>query len=610
MYLRVKNLKDYWAVDIETDSLTPTIVRCCVAKNMATQQIIKMKDKDEIQRFFTTFKSDYFIGHNFISFDAPTLHRLLGIRVALSRIVDTLVLSYLFHPYIEDGHSLESWGERVGVRKVIVPDFANVSDADLLRRCESDVEITQRTYLYLQDVMLKIGYSELSCEIEHWTRHIINEQEKNGFYFNITGAEQLYSELRNRQSGIEQDIQHLFPPRLVEQGNYDFRFKQDGTPFASYQRHLDKYPKLVTEGNKYSVWDWEHFNLASPNQRVSRLLDLGWTPTKFTKPSKSHPNGQPQVDEDSLVEAAQALQKPELKAMAEWLVCFGRGNMLNNWLQTVNREDSKMHGVIWTCGALSRRMRHTNPNTTTIPGNESKYGLECRALWQATPGRVLLGFDAKGIQMRIMGHYTDLFAQHPEIFQLYLGKPHQRNADLIGNGCTYKQAKNDFFAFIFGCYDEKLGKMHNKSPKPVAVEYGKYVRSKLFESVPGIKEATDNAQQEFKQNKGRMKCLDGGYVLCPSSHAAFNYQVQPGEAVVMKLTAINHFKKKRKEGLDAKLVGFSHDENQTDCVDEKTAQRCGELAEESIQEAGEMLNLKVPMGINFAIGKNWAETHS
>lgn len=343
---------------------------------------------------------------------------------------------------------------------------------------------------------------------------------------------------------------------------------------------------------------------------MSRLLDLGWVPQTFTKPSKSHPEGQPQVDEESLVEAAETLQKPELRAMSEWLVCFGRANMVNTWLTKVNREDSRIHGTIFTCGANSRRMRHSEPNTANIPGNEAKFGLECRGLWQASPGRVLLGYDAKGIQMRGMGHYTDLYNKHPDIFKLYLGKPHQRNADLIGNGCTYKQAKNDFFAFIFGCYDLKLGRMHSISDKKKAIEYGAYIRSKLFESVPGLKEATEESQAEWKQNKGRLQCVDGGYVNCPGQHAAFNYKVQPLEAVVMKLAGINLFKKKRKEGLDALLVGSIHDEGQLDCLDQKTAQRTGELAEESLKEAGEMLNLKVPMGANFAIGRNWAETHT
>ncbi len=613
MYLRIKDLKNLFFFDIETDNLNATIVKCMVAKNAATQQIWRLTNVDEIRRWFSELPSHtILVGHNIISFDVPVLRHLLGIQIPLSRLCDTLTLSYLWSPYLEGGHSLDAWGLRVGVRKIDIPDFASVSDDTLLKRCETDVEITQRTWHYLKDVMLKIGYSELSCEIEHWTRYLVNQQEKYGFYFNINGADTLYTQLRDRQQILEENIKQLFQPRLRPVKTYRYRLKQNGEPFGSYQNHLTTYPELRFNGDysEYTTWDWEEFNLASPNQRVSRLLELGWEPQKFTKPSKSHPEGQPQVDEDSLVEASQKLERPELKAMAEWLVCFGRANMINTWLNFVNRDDSRIHGKIFTCGALSRRFRHAEPNTANIPGNEAKFGYECRSLWEASPGRILLGNDAKGIQMRIMGHYTDLYAKYPEIFKIYLGKPHQRNADLIGNGCTYKQAKNDFFAFIFGCYDKKLGNMHGIGNKQEAEQYGSYIRSKLFESVPGLKGATEESQAEWRQNKGRLKCLDGGYVICPGQHAAFNYKVQPGEAVIMKLSRINFHKKILRRGLDIKLVGSIHDEFQDDCLDQKTAEEGKILFNQSIQEAGEILNLKVPLASNGAIGRNWAETHT
>lgn len=196
MYLRARNLSKYFCFDIETDSLQATQVRCVVTKNLATQQIWRLENSDEIIRWFNELPKDtWLIGHNILCFDLPVLGRLHGIKIPLNRCVDTLCLSYLYNPSLEGGHSLDEWGLRTGVRKIDVPDFSNVSLVDLLRRCEVDVEITQRTYLYLKDVMLKIGYSELSCEIEHWTRHIINEQERNGFYFDIAGAENLFADL-------------------------------------------------------------------------------------------------------------------------------------------------------------------------------------------------------------------------------------------------------------------------------------------------------------------------------------------------------------------------------------------------------------------------------
>lgn len=613
MYLKTKDLSKYHVLDIETDSLEATKIRCMVVKNCATRRIWRCTDVGSIKRFFSEVSKDaLFVVHNGLSFDFPVLYHLIGVEIPIRRIVDTLCLSYLYHPYLEGGHSLDSWGTRVGLKKVIVPDFSDVSDELLLARCEQDVEITHRAWIYLCDVMNRIGYSEQSCEIEHRIRVIVDQQQRNGFYFNTAGAESLYKSLRVRQQSFEGAIKDLFPKRLRPVKSYEYRLKQDGEPYSSYLRHIGQYPRIDfnEEGSNYTVYDWEEFNLGSPTQRVSRLLELGWQPQKFTKPSKTHPQGQPQVDEDSLLEASERLGKPELKALGTWVVTSSRAGMVRTWLNAVDRETSLVHGTVFSCGALSRRMRHVNPNGANIPSNEAMYGLECRALWEAGPGRVLLGEDAKGIQMRIMGHYTDLANTHPEIYKLYLGKPHQRNADLIGNGCTYKQAKNDFFAFIFGCYDLKLGRMHGIGNKEDAIEYGAYIRSKLYESCPGLKEATDDCQEEWKQNKGRLRCLDGGYVVCPAKHAAFNYWVQPGEAVVRKQAMIYLHQKIRKEGLDVQLCATVHDETQRSCSDRATAERAGALAKESMVEAGETFNLRTSMDANFAVGKDWSETHT
>lgn len=452
--------------------------------------------------------------------------------------------------------------------------------------------------------MGKIGYSEESCELEHEIRMIIDGQQRYGFTFDIPGAESLYETLRRRQQTLGEEIIRLFPPRLVPHKEFVFRTRQDGTEFASYLKHIEKYPDITfnADRSKYTTWEYQEFNLASPKQRTERLLELGWIPQQFTKQSKKHPKGQPKVDEDSLLEAAERLKKPELNAIAEWLVTFGRANYLNDYLKNVNREDSRIHGTVFTCGALSRRARHNKPNTGNPPGPTAKYGKEFRELLKASPGRVLLDWDAKGIQTRMMGHYTDLYNKYPEIYQIYLGKPHQRNADLIGT--TYKHAKNLLFAFMFGATDRKLGSMSNKHD-----DYGAYVRSKLYESCPGLKEATEESQAEFKQNKGRLKCIDGGYVNCPGRHAAFNYRCQPGEAVVMKKAGVYFWKESRRLGLDAPFVGFVHDEFINDCVDEKTAKEAGVLSDECLRNAGEHFNLRVPMGGNWAVGSNWAEVH-
>ncbi len=487
-------------------------------------------------------------------------------------------------------------------------DFTRFSE-ELLERCVSDVEINRRLFLRLSRIMRDIGYSEESCEIEHETRRIIDRQQDNGFFLDVPGATGLSRQLRQRGVDLAEPIQSLFPPNLVPVKTLKYRLKEDGSPYQSYLRHVAGYPR-VTRGqdDDYTCWDWRTFNLASPKQRIEKLLELGWVPEKFGKVTKRMRAagikvGNPMVDEDSLVAAAESLQEPALGLLAEWLVCFARANMIDSWLKFVDPSDSKVHGTILSCGALSRRMTHRDPNTSNIPSNDAKYGKECRGFWRPTPGWVQVGYDAKGIQMRLFGHFCDMYRKHRDIYETYLGDPHTGNAQLIGQGETRRNAKNHFYAFIFGAQAPKLGKMVGKGRA-----FGEHVTAKLFEAAPGLKEATEEAKTEFRST-GRLRCLDGGFVHCTGEHAAFNYQVQPAEAVVMKKAMILLDEKLTREGVEHRKIGDNHDEGQHECRTEGDARRLGELAADSIRESGEHFNLRVPMEGDYKIGASWADTH-
>ena len=64
----------------------------------------------------------------------------------------------------------------------------------------------------------------------------------------------------------------------------------------------------------------------------------------------------------------------------------------------------------------------------------------------------------------------------------------------------------------------------------------------------------------------------------------------------------------RRKGLDSIKVGDIHDEWQYD-VAPKDAEEHARLACQAITEAGEELNLNIPMAGKSTIGHNWAETH-
>ena len=202
-----------------------------------------------IRRFFAEQDKDViYVGHNILSYDGPAIGRLVGPEVDARNCVDTLVLSYLYHPALPGGHSLESWGVRFGDAKGDFHDFSRYSP-EMDKYCQQDVRLTKKVFKGLVQRMLKIGFSELSCEIEHQIREVVDEQQSNGWYFDIAGAQSLVGRIRGEQAALEGPIRELFPPRLAPIGTYQRRFKKDGGELANYLRHLEEFPDVRDNGD-------------------------------------------------------------------------------------------------------------------------------------------------------------------------------------------------------------------------------------------------------------------------------------------------------------------------------------------------------------------------
>lgn len=605
MYLKHQDLRKYWGIDIETDDLNATVIHVAVCTNAADGSTHVFRDAETFRRFVVEHPGTIWVGHNAISFDVPTLNRLWNASIRLDDVVDTLVLSYLYDPKMFGGHSLEAWGERFKYPKGNFNDWTKYSE-EMLEYCKQDVRLTLRIFSALTERMARRGFSEDSCKLEHDIRVVVDKQQRNGFWFDIEAAERLYSRIRAEQEALAGPIQELFPPVLVSQGTYNYRTKADGTPYATFDKHMSTYPKLTLhEGTgTYEVFDYQEFNIGSPKQRLEKLLSIGFKPTKKTK------SGNPSVDEDTLVAFANESGVKEAQAIADWLVLFGRGNMIQTWLNNVNREDSRIHGKVFSCGAASRRMTHSSPNTANIPGNEAKYGHEVRSLWgvQDREKRRLVGIDAKSIQMRCFANLLpDPAAGRRYWDEEFCPDPHQENADLIG--IKRKPVKNVFYANLFGAYPPKLAATAGKvGTKKELAEYGAWIQSEMYRVSPGLKEATEAAKAELRQNGGFLRCPDGGYVRCLEESAAFNYKIQPAEAIVMKLANVLLDKIIINRGWGVYQNGNIHDEWQYD-TPVALAEEFGQTAANCIRDAGEELNFRVPLAGDYKIGHTWADTH-
>jgi len=92
--------------DIETDDLKATKVWCIVAQDTDTGKLFRFAPHQLESGLELLQSADKLIGHNILGFDIPVIKKLLGVDLSSKKVVDTLVLSRLFNPSREGGHSL------------------------------------------------------------------------------------------------------------------------------------------------------------------------------------------------------------------------------------------------------------------------------------------------------------------------------------------------------------------------------------------------------------------------------------------------------------------------------------------------------------------------
>jgi DNA polymerase-1 len=609
--------QDYYTIDIESDDLTAAKIWCLAYENLKTSESGLLVGEARISDFFKATKGSIYVGHNILKFDMPTINRLCSLSVPLENCIDTLVLSTLYNPSIEDGHSLEAWGERLKEPKIEFNDWSRYTD-EMGVYCQQDVKLTSKLFRKIVKVLNKIGFSELSCRLQHDFTILLERQRKNGFYFDGERAIVMYQQLRDLEAELKEQVHVVFPPVLKHHRRYAKRFKKDGGFTKSYLDHVGQYPKLTLNADgSYDAYAWSSFNLGSPDQRVEKLLALGWQPDEHN-PDELTKTGNPRpFHKGDLVPSLKLFLEetptPEVYLIAKWMSINGRANMIGTWLDNWNEDTHCIHGSLFVADTL--RLRHQKPNTANVPGvrveekkvdgkvvekrilygEEGFFTYESRDLWTARPGRVLVGTDAAGLELRMLAHYLN----RPDFTeQVINGDPHAYNAQVAG--VTRPTAKTLLYAIQYGAQAAKVASIIKSSK-----EEGAALRLQFLERL-GLKGVMDAAIAE--QKSGRVWLVDGSGVVCPSPHSALNYKLQGGGARVMAKGAVLLEQSIRHHGLDSLKVGDIHDEWQYD-VAPSDAREHARLSEEAIRDAGEELGLNIPLAGEAKIGRTWAETH-
>ena len=186
--------------DIECDNFLAKVkkLHSLVLLDVDTGQMLSyaFPGSSEAEALVALEEADEIIGHNVIAFDIPVLQKLYPGFQPTGRITDTLVLSRLIHsdmktedaprlaaktisPKLYGRHSLEAWGERLGLPKGDYQGGFDNWSKEMQEYCEQDVRVTKK----LLDYLKPDEYSPKAIQIEHEMTELCSDMEVEGWPF-------------------------------------------------------------------------------------------------------------------------------------------------------------------------------------------------------------------------------------------------------------------------------------------------------------------------------------------------------------------------------------------------------------------------------------------
>lgn len=547
------------------------------------------------------------IGHNVIAFDLPVLQKLMPSLKITAKVTDTLVLSRLIHsdlkaedaprlaaktitPKLYGSHSLEAWGERLGLHKGNYEGGFEVWSQEMQDYCEQDVRVTHKLYQYLKPE----SYSQRAIALEHDMMRLCADMEREGWPFDVRGGLELYSQLSARREAIKTELLTLFPPwEVVDR-------------VVTYKR--PNKTKGIKAGDVVTHMKTVYFNPSS-RQHIAHCLKekYNWSPKEFTE------NGQAKIDDEVL----SSLVYPEAKALAEYFLIEKRIGQLaegdNAWLKL--ERNGRIHGRYNPNGTVTGRCTHQQPNIAQVPsvrksksgvleGLEGGYGYECRRLFKPPEGMVMVGADMSGLELRCLAHFMAFYDKGEYAKVVTEGDVHTTNMQAAGLP-NRDAAKRFCYAVLYGASAAKVAEVIGGTRKE-----GEQAIERFFKNLPALSQLKRAVGEATK--KGHILSLDGRKIPIRSPHAALNSLLQSTGAILCKTWFLTIKDNLEKAGLvwgkEFYFLAHIHDEVQIAVVEGKE-DIVGNICIASATQVAEEFKFRCKLSAEYKVGQNWAATH-
>lgn len=616
--------------DTEADGLLDkaTRIHCAVIIDADTGEEWQYRPDEVSHAVEQLAEADMIVAHNALGYDVPLIQKFYP-DFRPPRVLCTLAASRTSYAgkalRVKDlrrqqrgqwldlkpgSHALEAWGIRLGERKLVAPARWEHFSEPMLGYCTQDTRVLRHLFQFLIPERVSLQAALLETRFDRFCR----DMEERGAPFDEAAAHELLAELADERQALTVELRSAFPARWLAKGKLV-------VPKRSQQSRKYRPGEIgyrnVAEGCPYQAIELVEFNPAS-GDHIARELSAkyGWKPKAWTD------SGKPETSDRVLSD----LQYAEAPSLARYQRVKKIIGMLADgdkaWLKLV-KDDGRLHGRTNHIGTVPHRVSHDGPNLGQVP-SRSPLGKRCRALFVPSPGHVLVGADASGLQLRMLGHYLGAYDGGAFAEACQRPKPNDIHEFMrqASGWHTRDNQKNGTYGWLFGAGDRKLG-LQAIADARLAVEMGMDVkiprlsearrlgaefRAKMESNIVGLSVIQRNLKRAAR--RGWLRGLDGRRVEILSLRVALNTLLMSGEAVVMKmatLMACDALADEIARGVTAPIL-YVHDETQWD-TEPEAAEYVGKTFVACLQKAGRELNLRCPLDGEYLIGKNWKETH-
>ncbi len=593
--------------DIEGNHLLveATQIWLAVAIDADTGEVHKFRESEMSAFGELLVNANELIGHNIIMYDNPVVERILGIKLT-AKMTDTLVISRMMFPDRFNkknpikNHSLAAWGEALGHPKI---DFTtNMMElakertpkdewqallkwkktnafqcppndtvgmeewlSFMMDYCAQDVKVNEEVYRKQFDWIKR---NEKPIALENIATKICARQVLNGWGYDAAAGEDLQRHLIMDKAQALDNLRQHFPTIVNER--------------ISEKTGKTLKPEVI------------EFNPGSHPQVYARLNEK--YDNNFVTPMTE--NGSPQCD--SIVLNQYKDRMPEINDILIYRDIQKLEGQVKSWNEASDASvDGRIHGQINVQGATTGRCTHSGPNMAQVSGDK-----RARSLWVPHHnGEVILGADLSGLELRMLAHYMAVYDEGAYAQEILNGDIHTTNQKAAGLP-TRNHAKTFIYAFLYGAGDGKIGQIVGGGRAA-----GAELKKQFLTRIPALGSLIEAVTQEAARYKS-VTLPDGRRVPVRSEHAALNTLLQGAGAIVSKYWMVVADKNLTAEFGENKVkqVAYVHDEMQYSCPKD-IAEQAGELVIASAIEAGERLDINMPVEAEYNIGANWSETH-